>query len=81
MSSYYKKKIEFIRECRNKRLQESDYVVLSDVSISEEILTIMKAYRQELRDFVNKIVSGEMEVDLCKADDEFIEMYFPKLPE
>ena len=55
-SSYYKKKIECIREWRNKRLQDTDYVVLSDVSISEERLTIMKLYRQELRDFVNKII-------------------------
>ena len=61
-SPYHKKKLECIRKWRNEKLQETDYVVLSDVKISEERLTVIKNYRQELRDFVNKIMTGEIEV-------------------
>ena len=45
---------------RNKKLQETDYVVLSDVVISEDRLTVIKNYRQELRDFINKIMTGDV---------------------
>ena len=79
-SPYHKKKLECIRKCRNEKLQETDYVVLSDVKISEEKLTEMKNYRQELRDFVNKIMSGEIQVDWWKNDNDFVELYFPKPP-
>ena len=79
-SSYHKKKIECIRKLRNEKLQETDYVVLSDVLISEDRLTVIKNYRQELRDFVNKIMTGEIVVDWWKNDNDFVELYFPKPP-
>ena len=78
-SPYHKKKLECIRKWRNEKLQETDYVVLSDVKISEERLTVIKNYRQELRDFVNKIMTGEIEVDWWKNDNDFVELYFPKI--
>ena len=78
-SPYHKKKLECIRKWRNEKLQETDYVVLSDVKISEEKLTEMKNYRQELRDFVNKIMSGEIQVDWWKNDNDFVDLYFPKI--
>ena len=64
---------------RLQKLQETDYVVLSDVVISEDRLTVIKNYRQELRDFINKIMTGEIVVDWWKNDNDFVELYFPKI--
>jgi len=50
------------------------------VVISEDRLTVIKNYRQELRDFVNKIMTGEIVVDWWKNDNDFVELYFPKPP-
>lgn len=79
-SGYHKRKLQYIRKWRNEKLLETDYAVLSDVVISEERLAVILKYRQELRDFVNKIVAGEIEVDWWKDDTDFVELYFPKLP-
>jgi len=42
-------KLDFLRSIRNNFLTETDYLALSDVTMSND----MKTYRQELRDLTN----------------------------
>ena len=78
-SNYFKKKIECIRKYRNQKLQETDYIMFSDVSVNEDKKNKMLTYRQELRDIVNKILDNEIDCDMWMDDEMFEEMYFPKL--
>ena len=78
---YIKKKIECIRKYRNQKLQETDYIMLSDVSVNEEKKNKIITYRQELRDIVNKILDDEIVCDIWKDEEMFVELYFPKLVE
>ena len=55
---YFKKYADAIRKRRNKMLQETDYMVLVDSSLGETSLSNIKIYRQELRDFMNKLRVG-----------------------
>tara|TARA_Y100001937_G_C6937742_1_gene248924 strand:- start:173 stop:463 length:291 start_codon:yes stop_codon:yes gene_type:complete len=50
--------IEKLREKRNKLLTETDYLGLSDQTLSDD----MKTYRQELRDITNGLTTKD-EVD------------------
>jgi hypothetical protein len=74
---YYPRKIQFLRERRNALLKETDYCLLPDVVIDENKLNAIKTYRQELRDFINRLLNDEIKCNLI--DDEFEEKYFPKL--
>ncbi len=60
------------RNIRNELLNKTDRYFLIDYSIAYEQQVIIKAYRQELRDFINineiKILAGE-------------EIKFPKQPD
>jgi TPP-dependent pyruvate/acetoin dehydrogenase alpha subunit len=47
--------MEYLRSKRNNLLIETDYLALSDVSMSEEMTT----YRQELRDLTNGLDTVE----------------------
>lgn len=47
--------IKYLREKRNKLLIETDYLGLSDNTMSEE----MKTYRQELRDITEGLTTKE----------------------
>ena len=49
---------EYIREVRNMLLAETDYLALSDQTLSDD----MKTYRQELRDITNGLTTSD-EVD------------------
>ena len=74
---YYKRKIDYLREKRNKLLQETDFYFLADVVIDENKLNIIKKYRQDLRDIINKLVNDEI---ICNIIEEDIDLkYFPKL--
>lgn len=42
------------RSIRNQKLNETDYLILNDYPISEELLSKIKIYRQELRDMPSK---------------------------
>lgn len=42
--------ISEVRQERNRRIAETDYVYMPDVSVSEEYKTAMNTYRQQLRD-------------------------------
>ncbi len=44
----------FLRNTRNSLLQLTDKYLIPDYPITPENLEIIKAYRQELRDFINK---------------------------
>ena len=76
---YFKKYADAIRKRRNKMLQETDYMVLVDSSLGETSLSNIKIYRQELRDFMNKLSNDEIECNIFLDLDEFVELYFPKL--
>jgi hypothetical protein len=55
--------LKTIRNIRNQLLKETDKYFLIDFPIAYEKQLIIKAYRQELRDFINnyeiKILAGE----------------------
>jgi len=59
------KKLEYIKEIRNQKLQETDYYALQDVSMSNE----MKTWRQSLRDIPANHTNEEA-YDLLLARDE-----------
>lgn len=69
-----------IREKRNKLLAETDWYLIPDVPIQPEKLEKVKVYRQELRDFVNKLVKDEICTPVEMFDDlNFDIKYMPKL--
>ena len=76
---FFKKYDDSIRKRRNEMLQETDYMLLVDSSLDETSLSNMKKYRQELREFMNKLANGEIECNIFLDLDEFVELYFPKL--
>ena len=76
-SPYYPRKIQFLRERRNELLKETDYYLLPDVVIDQNKSNAIKLYRQELRDFINKLLNDELKCKLI--DDDFEKKYFPKL--
>ena len=66
MNDYIINNAHFLKRARNIRnelLNKTDKYILSDYPISLERQMIIKAYRQELRDFINnyeiKILAGE----------------------
>ena len=74
--SYCPRNVQYLRERRNKLLQETDFYLLPDVVIDENKLNIKK-YRQDLRNFINRFVNDEI---ICGIMDDDIELkYFPKL--
>jgi len=42
--------INEVRQERNKRLSETDYIYMPDVNVSEEYKASLNTYRQQLRD-------------------------------
>ena len=78
---YYKKKVEEIRVKRDTMLLKTDYLLLPDSKIyNDEIkLNKVKTYRQELRDFMNRLMSEEIETNIFLDIDEYADKYFPKL--
>ena len=76
---YFKDYDDAIRKRRNDELQKTDYLMLADSNIDEEYLIKVKLYRQELRDFMNKLSNDEIQCNILLGMDEFVEAYFPKL--
>jgi len=76
---FFKKYADAIRKRRNEMLQTTDYMLLVDSSLDETSLSNIKIYRQELRDFMNRLVNDEIECNIFLDIDEFVELYFPKL--
>ena len=78
---YYKKKVEEIRVKRDTMLLKTDYLLLPDSKIyNDEIeLNKVKTYRQELRDFMNKLMSEEIETNIFLDIDEYVDMNLPNL--
>jgi hypothetical protein len=69
-----------IREKRNRLLAETDWYMMPDINIPAEKLEKVKAYRQELRDIVNKLVRDEVCTPIEMFDDfNFDVRYMPKL--
>lgn len=50
VEEFKKKFFDEVRQERNKRLSETDFVHMADVSVTEEYKVEMNAYRQQLRD-------------------------------
>lgn len=59
----FEEKLNEIREIRNQKIKETDYVLLCDTPYSDEFKEQIKIYRKELRDLPNKILSGEIDID------------------
>jgi len=76
---FTKIKVAYLREERNKLLKETDWIFLPDVVIDENKLNIIKQYRQELRDFINRLLNDEIRCHIIEDDDDFKRKYFPKL--
>ena len=76
---YFKEYDNVIREKRNELLQKTDYLMLPDCNIDEEYLNKVKLYRQELRDFMNKLSNDEIQCNIILHIDDFVEAYFPNI--
>ena len=76
---YFKEYDDAIRKKRNEELQKTDYLMLADSNIDEDYLIKVKQYRQELRNFMNKLNNDEIECNILLGMDEFAKLYFPKL--
>lgn len=76
---YFKEYDDIIRAKRNELLQKTDYLMLQDSNIDEEYLNKVKLYRQQLRDFMNKLNNDEIKCNIILHIDDFVEAYFPKL--
>ena len=74
---YTKRKLECLRKERNKILLTTDWCFLPDVVLDENKLNAIKQYRQELRDFINKLLNDEIKCHII--EDDFEKKYFPKL--
>ena len=74
---YTKIKVEYLRQERNKLLLTTDWIFLPDVVIDENKLNAIKQHRQELRDFINKLLNDEIKCRII--EDDFEKKYFPKL--
>ena len=69
----FKARIDEIRTMRNKLLKDSDYYLLPDITIEENKLLEIKEYRQQLREFMNKLMNDEI---ICNIfDDDFEQKY------
>ncbi len=81
---------KWIREERNKRLAESDWVVLSDVPLSHEKKEAWLAYRQALRDLpqtwglgkADEVSKKELLIDVSfvKTKEDISKLPFPNEP-
>ena len=72
----FKARIDQIRVMRNKLLKETDYYLLPDITIEENKLKEMKEYRQQLREFMNKLMNDEI---ICNIwDDDFEQKYLKR---
>lgn len=78
---YYKRKVAEIRQKRNELLVNTDFLLLPDSKIyNDEIeLNKVKTYRQALRDFMNKLMSEEIQTNIFLDVNEYVDAYFPKL--
>jgi hypothetical protein len=69
----FKIRIDEIRTMRNKLLKDSDYYLLPDIPIEENKLKEIKEYRQQLREFMNKLMNDEITCNIF--DDDFEQKY------
>jgi Fic family protein len=76
---FFKKYVDAIRKRRNEILQDTDHKILLDSSLDESSLSNIKIYRQELREFMNKLANDEIECNIFLDLDNFVELHFPKL--
>lgn len=64
MEEFKQKFIDEVRQERNKRLAETDYIYMPDVNVSEEYKTVMNTYRQQLRDIPDIVDEWLVDKDL-----------------
>lgn len=62
-------------------LLKTDYLLLPDSKISTDELKLskVKEYRQELRDFMNKLMNDDIQCNMFLPIDEFVATYFSLL--
>ena len=72
----FKARIDEIRTMRNKLLKDSDYYLLPDITIEENKLQEIKEYRQQLREFMNKLMNDELKIDIF--DNDFEQKYLKR---
>jgi translation initiation factor 2 beta subunit (eIF-2beta)/eIF-5 len=77
-NNIFNKRMNTIREKRNELLAKSDYYFnVPDIKINEEKKAQILKYREELRDFPNKLVRSKGGI-FAKSIDEILES-LPKL--
>jgi len=75
----FKLRVEEIRNIRNKRISETDFYLFPDIVIDENKLNTIKEYRQNLRDFMNRLMNDEIPCNMFLPDDEFEKQYMPQM--
>ena len=75
----FKVRIDEIRTLRNKLLKDTDYYLLPDMTIEEKKLKEIKEYRQQLREFMNRLMNDEIPCNMFLPDDEFEKQYMPQM--
>lgn len=65
----FKIRIDEIKTMRNRLLKDSDYHLLPDIPIEENKLKEIKEYRQQLKEFMNKLMNDEITCNIF--DDNF----------
>jgi len=56
--------INEVRQERNKRIAETDYIFMPDVNISDKYRSEMNTYRQQLRDMPDTVLQWLVNKDL-----------------
>jgi hypothetical protein len=64
LEEFKQKFIDEVRQERNKRISETDYIHMPDVNISEELKTLIIEYRQQLRDIPDTVEEWLVDKDL-----------------
>ena len=70
-------RVDEIRTMRNKLSKDSDYCLLPDIIIEENKLNEIKVNRQQLRDFMNKLMKNEITCNIF--DDDFEQKHVPQI--
>tara|TARA_B100001059_G_scaffold68003_2_gene64878 strand:+ start:633 stop:1175 length:543 start_codon:yes stop_codon:yes gene_type:complete len=76
--------LSYIREIRNRKLSECDFVMLSDIGLSELSTTTWKGYRQQLRNITQLVKDAQTQADKDGTDNPYLifeaEVAWPETP-
>lgn len=76
--------LSYIREIRDRKLSECDFVMLSDIGLSELSKTTWEGYRQQLRDIPSLVQNAQTQADEDGTDNPYLtfqaEITWPEVP-